>query len=188
MMLAQFTEETPAEAQRLIAFWRKAGRELWFAKDEGFDALFTESFIELHEQAAKGQLDHWTSTARGSLALILLLDQFPRNAFRDTPRAYATDAHARRIATLATGWGQDLMIEFELRVFVYLPFGHSESIADHVRGGELLEHMGSPYTDHAQKYRGIIEEFGRFPHRNSILGRVATSEEEAFLRNGGFSG
>ena len=188
MMLAQFSNQTPEEALQLITFWRKAGRELWFAKDAAFDALFTESFIELYEQAAKGQLDHWTSTARGSLALIILLDQVPRNAFRGEPKAYATDAHARRIATLATGWGQDLMIDFDLRVFVYLPFGHSESLADHVRGGELLEHLGPPYADHAKKYRGIIETFGRFPHRNPILGRKATSDEEEFLRNGGFSG
>lgn len=188
MMLVQFSSETPDEALRLVAFWRKAGRELWFAKDAAFDALFAESFIGLYELAAKGQLDHWTSTPRGSLALIILLDQFPRNAFRGQAKAYATDAHARRIATLATGWGQDLMIDLDLRVFVYMPFGHSESLADHVRGGELLEHMGSPYTDHARKYRAVIEQFGRFPHRNPILGREPTGAEEEFLRNGGFSG
>ena len=188
MMLAQFSGETPDEAVQLIAFWRKAGRELWFAKDAAFDALFTESFIELHEMAAKGQLDHWTSTAPGSLALIILLDQFPRNAFRGQARAYATDAHARRIAMLATGWGQDRMIDIDLRVFIYMPFGHSESLADHDRGGELLGHMGSPYTDHARKYRAVIERFGRFPHRNPILGRETTEAEEEFLRNGGFSG
>ncbi len=188
MMLVQFSSETPDEALRLIAFWRTAGRELWFAKDAAFDALFTESFIALYELAAKGQLDHWTSTARGSLALIILLDQFPRNAFRRTPKAYATDAHARRIAMLATGWGQDLMIDLDLRMFVYIPFGHSESLADHVRGGELLEHLGPPYTDHAKKYRAVIEQFGRFPHRNAILDRPSTSDEELFLRNGGFSG
>jgi uncharacterized protein (DUF924 family) len=188
MMLAQFTNETPDEALRLIDFWRQAGRELWFAKDPAFDELFTESFMQLYEAAANGQLDYWTSTACGSLALIILLDQFPRNAFRGTPRAYATDAHARRIAMLATSWGHDLMIDLDLRVFVYMPFGHSESLADHKRGGELMEHMGPPYTDHAKKYLAVIERFGRYPHRNPILGRETTSDEEEFLRNGGFSG
>lgn len=188
MMLAQFSNEPPEEALRLIAFWRKAGRELWFAKDAAFDALFTESFIELYELAAKGRLDHWTSTARGSLALIILLDQFPRNAFRGQARAYATDAHARRIATLATGWGQDLMIDLDLRVFMYLPFGHSESLADHERIGELVAHLGPPATEHAKTHAEVIRRFGRFPHRNAILGRDTTSAEEEFLRHGGFSG
>lgn len=188
MMLAQFSSETPEEALRLIGFWREAGRELWFAKDATFDALFTESFVELYEQAAKGQLDHWTSTARGSLALIILLDQFPRNAFRDTPKAYATDAHARRIATLATGWGQDLMIEFDLRLFVYLPFGHSEQMADQQRAVELVTHLGPDQAERAGHYNEIIRTYGRFPHRNAILGRQSTPDEEQFLHNGGFSG
>lgn len=188
MKPALVTNETPGEALRLIDFWRKAGRELWFARDAAFDELFTDSFMELYEAAAKGHLDHWTTTAHGSLALAILLDQFPRNAFRDSPKAYATDEHARRVATLATSWGQDMMIEFDLRVFVYLPFGHSESLTDHIRGGELIAHMGSPYVDHAEKYIDVIRRFGRYPHRNAILGRASTSDEEEFLRNGGFSG
>lgn len=181
--------ETALEAMQLIAFWRdEAGPELWFEGTPEFDRLFTNRFLALHEQAAAGELDWWTSTPSGSLALIILLDQFPRNAFRGTPRMYATDAHAHRIATLMTAWGQDMLVDRELRVFCYMPFGHSERLVDHERGHELIAHLGRPWTEHARRYTETISRFGRYPHRNAILGRASTSDEEAFLRAGGFSG
>ena len=180
--------ETSAEAHDLVAFWRDAGPELWFEGGPEFDQRFRARYLDLHEQAAAGRLDGWTATPAGSFALILLLDQFPRNAFRGTPRVYETDAHAHRIATLMTAWGQDMMIERDLRMFCYLPFGHSERLADHERAHELVAHLGRPWTDHARYYTEIIRRFGRFPHRNEILGRQSTADEELFLINGGFSG
>lgn len=187
-MLRLVTEESAIGAHDVVQFWKAAGPELWFAKDDDFDHRFRTRFLALYEEAAAGGLDHWTTTATGSLALILLLDQFPRNSFRGTPRMYATDAHARRIATLAAAWGQDLLVDRELRLFMYMPFGHSESMRDHDRGGELIEHLGPAFMERARKYTDIIQRFGRFPHRNSILGRETTSDEEEFLRGGGFSG
>jgi uncharacterized protein (DUF924 family) len=180
--------ETAPEALEVIAFWREAGRELWFAGTPAFDELFRERFLELYEEAADGELDGWTVTPAGSLALLILLDQFPRNAFRGTPKMYATDAHAHRIATLMTAWGQDMLIHRDIRMFCYMPFGHSERLADHERGHELIAHLGEPWTVRARRYTETIKRFGRFPHRNAILGRETTSDEEAFLRAGGFSG
>lgn len=183
------THETAPEALELIEFWHhEAGPGLWFNGPPEFDDRFRQRFLALYERAATGALDWWTATPAGSLALILLLDQFPRNAFRDTPRAYETDAHAHRIATLATAWGQDMLIDRELRLFMYLPFGHSERLADQERAGELVMHLGEQQAKRAGWYTEIIRRFGRFPHRNAILGRESTSDEELFLRNGGFSG
>ena len=179
---------TPAAAIEIVSFWKRAGIELWFANDPEFDRRFTATFLALHEEAARGDHDHWTETPEGSLALIILLDQFPRNAFRGTPRMYATDAHARRIAAWTVAWGQDLLIEPDLRLFVYLPFGHSEALSDQDRAIELVAHLGPSMAERAEKYRSIIRKFGRFPHRNAILGRETLTAEEEFLRNGGFSG
>lgn len=180
--------EAPAGALDLVDFWREAGRDLWFNGNPEFDARFTRRFLALYERAANGELDGWTTTPAGSLALVLILDQFPRNAFRGTPKMYATDAHAQRIATLMTAWGQDMWIDRDVRVFCYMPFGHSERMSDHERGHELIAHLGEPWTVHARRYTETISRFGRFPHRNAILGRASTSAEEDFLRNGGFSG
>lgn len=187
-MLRAIHEERSSEAHAVVEFWREAGLELWFTQNDVFDARFRSRFLALYERAAAGELDHWTTSPTGTLALLILLDQFPRNAFRGTPKVYATDAHARRIANVAVAWGQDLMIDRELRLFMYLPFGHSENLADQRRAHELVEHLGPAFTERAMKYTEIIERFGRFPHRNEILGRETTSDEELFLRNGGFSG
>lgn len=187
-MLRAIQDHGTSEAHAVVSFWKEAGMELWFAQDDTFDALFRRRFLSLYERAAAGELDHWITSPAGTLALILLLDQFPRNAFRGTPHAYATDAHARRIATVAVTWGQDLLVDRELRLFIYLPFGHSENLRDQERAGELVEHLGPTFLERAQKYTDIIARFGRFPHRNAILGRETTSDEELFLRNGGFSG
>src|SRR5690606_752273 len=123
--------EPTQSAADVIAFWREAGPDRWFRKDPAFDAEFRRRFLDLHELAASGALDAWAETADGALALLILLDQFPRNAFRDTPRMYATDAQACRIAHAAIARGFDAQIEADLRNFMFVPLMHSEDPADH---------------------------------------------------------
>ena len=182
------TEDDSAAIAELLAFWREAGAERWFAKDDAFDRLFRERFLERHEAAAAGGLDGWAGTAEGVLALMLLLDQFPRNAFRGTERMYATDPLARRLAAAALAAGHDRRIEADLRVFLYLPFSHSEAIADQRRAVELFRQLGPENESHARRHHDIVARFGRFPHRNPILGRDTTVEEQRFLDGGGFAG
>jgi len=178
----------PAAALDLVAFWREAGHELWFAKDDGFDRLFRDRFLALHEQAADGALADWQDSPEGALALLLLLDQFPRNAFRGTPRMYATDPMARAVVAAALDARHDLALPVDLRLFVYLPFGHSESLADQDRSVALARGLGEPNLTHAERHCGIIRRFGRFPHRNPILGRAMLPEEQQYLDGGGYAG
>jgi uncharacterized protein (DUF924 family) len=179
---------TPAEAAAIVDFWREAGPSLWFAKDPEFDRRFRERFIARYEAAARGELSAWLTTAEGALALLLLLDQFPRNVFRDTPRMYATDAMACEIAAAAVDAGHDQAVEAEMARFFYLPFGHSESLADQERAVALVRRLGEPDISRAERHCGIVRRFGRFPHRNPILGRAMTEEEQRFLDEGGFAG
>lgn len=178
----------PAEALEVVAFWEGAGPALWFAKDHEFDRRFREHFLALHEAAARGDLDGWNETPAGSLALMVLLDQFPRNSFRGTPRMYATDATARMHAAAAIRAGHDRMVAVDLQKFFYLPFGHSENLADQERGVELCGRLGGRDLAQAEHHRDIVRRFGRFPHRNTILGRATTQEEEEYLANGGYAG
>jgi uncharacterized protein (DUF924 family) len=178
----------PSEANAVIRFWRDAGPALWFAKDPAFDTRFRERFLTLHEAAASGELNDWTAIAPGSLALILLLDQYPRNSFRGTPRMYATDAAARAAADAALKAGHDQAFPADLRVFFNLPFAHSEDLADQDRSVALAEGLGEPNISHAQRHRSIVARFGRFPHRNPILGRVMRADEQQFLDEGGYAG
>jgi uncharacterized protein (DUF924 family) len=182
--------EAPAapDAAAVVAFWREAGPPLWFAKDREFDRRFRERFRALHEAAAAGGLRAWEATAEGSLALVLLLDQYPRNAFRGTPRMYATDALARAAADRAIARAHDQEVEPELRLFFLLPFGHSEEIADQERCLALAAPLGEPTRSRAQHHRDIVRRFGRFPHRNAILDRPSTPEEVEYLANGGYAG
>jgi uncharacterized protein (DUF924 family) len=182
------TEVPPVKAAEVVAFWRQAGPSLWFAKDADFDRRFRERFLDAHEAAAHGALDGWLATPEGALALLLLLDQFPRNAFRGTTRMYATDAAARRIATAAVDAGLDRHMPRELRVFFYLPLAHSEDLADQERCVALCRHLGPPDSTGSERHRDIVKRFGRFPHRNAILGRSMTEEEQAFLDQGGYAG
>jgi uncharacterized protein (DUF924 family) len=175
-------------AAAVVDFWREAGHALWFAKNDDFDRRFRERFLTLHEAATRGELSGWLSTAEGALALMVLLDQFPRNAFRGTPRMYATDAMAREIAQAAIEAGYDRSVEPELQVFFYLPFGHSEDLTDQERAVALCARLGQPHLSFAEGHRNIVRRFGRFPHRNTILGRKTTEEEQRFLDDGGFSG
>ena len=172
----------------VIAFWRDAGPERWFRKDASFDAQFRQRFLAAHEAAAAVRLPDWEGTADGALALLLLLDQFPRNAFRDTPRVYATDAQARDVARRAVERGFDRTTEPPLRNFFYLPFMHSEQLADQERCAELTADAGDETRRYALHHRDIIRRFGRFPHRNAVLGRATTPEEAQFLAEGGFAG
>ena len=180
--------EAPAAAAAVVTFWREAGPGHWFSKDAAFDQRFRERFLALHDLAARGALDHWRETAEGAMALVILLDQFPRNAFRGTSRMYATDERARHIAHFANAADYDKAFEPALRVFLYLPFGHSESLADQDRAVALCDTLGEPIISHARHHHEIIRRFGRFPHRNPILGRPMTEEEQRYLDNGGFKG
>ncbi len=172
----------------VLRFWREAGPDRWFRKDPAFDRQFHDRFVGLHFAAARRELDAWATTADGALALLILLDQLPRNAFRGSGHMYATDALARHFARRLVEAGFDAQVEPELRVFCYLPFSHSEDLADQRRAVELNRRIGRPSLDHAEGHLRIVERFGRFPHRNPMLGRVTTAEEQAFLDQGGFAG
>ena len=172
----------------VVDFWREAGRERWFTKDAAFDRRFRERFLDLHLTAARGELGHWLATADGALALMVLLDQYPRNSFRGTAHMYATDPLARAAALQAIEAGHDQAFPAELRVFFYLPFSHSEVLEDQQRAVALGRLLGADYEKHAVRHHDIVARFGRFPHRNPIMGRDTTGEERAFLDEGGFSG
>jgi len=175
------------DAADVIDFWSVAGFARWFGKDAGFDADFRRRFLAAHETAASGALDSWAETPEGALALVILLDQFPRNAFRDSARMFATDAKALGIADAAIAAGHDQHIEEALRLFLYLPFEHSERIADQQRAVALISPLGGEPLRYAEIHRDVIDRFGRFPHRNTLLGRVSTPEELDFLATGGFA-
>lgn len=177
-----------AEAGAVVDFWRGAGPSLWFAKDAAFDQRFRDRFLPSYEAAARGELPEWPATADGALALLLLLDQFPRNAFRGTPRMYATDTMARQVAHAAVEAGHDRAVEPQLSLFFYLPFGHSEDLADQERSVALARRLGQPSLSHAERHRDIISRFGRFPHRNPTLGRTMTEAEQRYLDEGGYAG
>jgi uncharacterized protein (DUF924 family) len=176
---------TPSD---IIAFWSEAGPELWFAKDDGFDRRFGEQFMQAHERALAGELDRWQRTPGGALALILLLDQFPRNVFRGTPRMYTSDSAALRVAEAALAVGHDRHFDADMRLFFYLPFAHSEQLVHQERSVALCRELGGESLAHAEGHRDIIRRFGRFPHRNSILKRETTAAELQFLGEGGFAG
>ena len=182
------TAQLPDEALAVTRFWREAGPDSWFKKSDAFDREFRERFLSLHEAAARGDLDGWADSAEGALALLLLLDQFPRNVFRGTARMYETDARARQVASQAVDQGLDEQVETGVRVFFYLPFSHSENLDDQRRGVALNQKIGQPWLEHAVGHAEIVERFGRFPHRNPLLGRETTQEEQAFLDAGGFAG
>jgi len=176
------------KASDVVDFWCEAGEDAWFRKDDRFDAAFRARFLEAHEAAARGELDGWAETPDGALALILLLDQLPRNAFRATPRMFATDANAVKIAEAAIAAGHDMALNEDIRVFVYLPFEHAEDLALQERAVGLCTPLREDYLRFAILHRDIIARFGRFPHRNEILGRISTPEELDFLSSGGFAG
>jgi uncharacterized protein (DUF924 family) len=181
----------PARACALFDFWfgpegdpeRECHREIWFESTPEFDAAILRNFLGDHAAAAAGALAHWQDGAETALALVLLLDQVPRNAFRGTPRAYMTDALARAAAERAIERGFDGCVPPAWRLFFYLPFEHSEQLADQRCGLELFASLSdrSESLEHARQHYEVIARFGRFPHRNAILGRPSTPEELAWL-------
>ena len=177
------------EPRTLLDFWRTAGTEKWFARDALFDAAFDDRFRDTHFAASRCELESWMDNAEGALALTLLLDQFPRNCFRDSAHSYATDGLARHYAQRAIDAGFDLRVEAALRSFFYLPFEHSEEMADQDYAMELFGKIGDDeLMKYAVLHRDLIARFGRFPHRNRALGRESTPEEIEYLAGGGFSG
>jgi uncharacterized protein (DUF924 family) len=181
--------EPLARAEDVTAFWRAAGPEKWFGKDADFDRAIEARFRATHEAAAAGRLADWEATPQGALALLVLLDQFPRNMFRGSARAFATDPLARAVAERAIAQGFDVSAAAAERMFFYLPFEHSENLADQERSLALSRQAGGGKTDkYAEIHAGIIRRFGRFPHRNAVLARASTPEEQAFLDAGGFAG
>ena len=180
-------------AEEIVGFWRQAGRERWFAKNDAFDRDIRARFEAAHHAAARGDLDAWAATADGALALLLLLDQFPRNMYRGSAHAFATDPVARLWARRAIAEGHDLRAGEDVRFFFYLPLEHSEDLADQLECLRLVEAWiaqgGGPDNLRWVRIHGeIIGRFGRFPHRNAALGRETTAAERAFLAEGGFSG
>jgi uncharacterized protein (DUF924 family) len=178
-----------AEPGDVLAFWRAAGPDKWFEKDPDFDTEVGARYGDLLRAAAEGRLANWEDTPQGALALAIVLDQFPRNMFRGDARTYATDAVARAVAGRALGRGFDQQVGVAERQFLYLPFMHSEDAADQERCVALARNYGdAEFTHYADHHAEIIRRFGRFPHRNVVLGRATTAEEQAFLDAGGFKG
>ena len=183
----------PAIPQDVIGYWREAGPKQWFAARPAFDEAIRLKFEPVHHAAARGEYDAWSQEAEGSLALLILLDQFPRNLYRKSAHAFATDPKARGIARAAIAEGFDRQVEPTLRPFFYLPFEHSEEMADQDASVALCERLAQETGDEdtlkwARMHRDIIVRFGRFPHRNPALGRATTAEEQAYLDDGGFAG
>ncbi|MGA0607553.1 DUF924 family protein [Phenylobacterium sp. VNQ135] len=173
----------------IIGFWRNAGPSKWYARSTAFDEAIRLKFEPTHHAAARGEYDAWSETAEGALALLILLDQFPRNLYRGSGHAFATDGKARQIARAAVANGWHLSCEAPFGQFFLLPFEHSEDPADQERSVALARELGDPETlKWAEIHRDIIVRFGRFPHRNPALGRVTTPEEQQFLDEGGFAG
>jgi uncharacterized protein (DUF924 family) len=178
-----------ATPDQILAFWRAAGPDKWFEADDVFDGEIGARFMRTYQAAARGALDHWQESTDGTLALLILLDQFPRNLFRGEARAYTTDTQARAIADRALSRAIDGEFPIEERQFFYLPFMHSEDLADQERCVALYcNSTDAKGLDHAEIHAAIIRRFGRFPHRNRALGRTTTPEEQAFLDGGGFGG
>ena len=170
-------------------------RKAWFVKNPDFDQQIRQQFLADYENAATGQYDDWKETPRNAVALLLLLDQFPRNLFRNQARSFATDSQALALAKNLVNRGQDKSLPAVQRFFVYVPFEHSEVLADQNRCVELMQTLIATVPDmdealkggldYAIRHRNVIQRFGRFPHRNEILGRQSTPEEHEFLQQPG---
>lgn len=177
---------SPDMAKGLLAFWREAGMGKWFRGGAAFDAECRARWQDAHFAASRREHDDWMADADGALALVLLLDQIPRNIFRGSGHAFATDPLALHVATCALDAGFDARVEPALRFFFYLPFEHSEAMADQQRAVALFSALGDPnLLGYAVAHRDAIAQFGRFPHRNAALGRTNTPAEQAWLDAGG---
>lgn len=176
-------------AEDILYFWfTEAGPEAWWQKSKAFDDLVRRRFLPLYEQAIRGELWAWRSNARGRLAEIIVLDQFSRNMFRDTARAFEGDALALVLSQEAVRAGAGQYLERDERVFLYMPHMHSESVAVHAEAVRLFSEPGlEANLDFEYRHKAIIDRFGRYPHRNEALGRKSTVEELAFLKEPGSS-
>jgi uncharacterized protein (DUF924 family) len=173
----------------VLAFWLMAGPDKWFEKDPGFDAEIAARFAGVWRAAADGELAPWEETPEGALALAIVLDQFPRNMFRGQARMYEADVLARAVVARALMRGFDQQVALLERRFFYLPFMHSEDLADQERCVALARGYGDEeFMCYAAQHADIVRRFGRFPHRNAALGRATSPEEQAFLDAGGFAG
>lgn len=181
------TEDKPSP-EEVIAFWEQAGPEAWYTQDDAFDQQIRDRFGDLWEAARGGACEGWPSNAKGALAKIILLDQFPRNMFRNDPRAFATDEKAKKVACYAIDRGWDLKFDGLMRQFFYMPFMHSERIADQDHCVRLMKERMTEGNNllHARAHRQIIRAFNRFPYRNETLGRKSSPAEVEFLTNGGY--
>jgi uncharacterized protein (DUF924 family) len=191
--------DVPLEAQSVLDYWFGAPgtaefgtpRALWFQKSEATDHDIAQRFGPLIERALRGELEPWTERLLGALAYIILLDQFTRNTLRDTPRAFAGDERALKAARAMVASRQDRSLPPLQRTFVYMPFEHSENLAMQDEANNLFSELATlapdmrEYAEYAEKHRAIVRRFGRFPHRNEILGRQSSPEELAFLREPG---
>ncbi len=197
--------EALPDPQDVLDFWfgapgspeYGAARKMWFRKDEAFDTRLRERFGALLEAACAGELDAWAASPAGTLALVIVLDQFSRNCYRGTPRAFAADHRALAMARRLVAGGEDRRLPTRYhRVFAYLPFEHAESMDAQLESlrlfGELRDELRHDpdvegYFDYAMRHAQVVERFGRFPHRNALLGRSSTEAELAFLREPGSS-
>ncbi|MBM3543596.1 MAG: DUF924 domain-containing protein [Alphaproteobacteria bacterium] len=170
----------------VVRFWfEELTPKNWFRRDTIVDAAIKVRFGEIYEQLKEGVPDDWLSSPEGFLAAIIVLDQFPRNMFRDDARAFATDEEALTLAKRAIAQGLDERLAPKERAFLYMPFQHAEDAKDQARSAGLFTALGNPYNlDFALRHQAVIDRFGRFPHRNQVLGRSSTTEEMAFLEKG----
>jgi uncharacterized protein (DUF924 family) len=180
----------PQRAEEIVRFWDEAGPKAWYVADDRLDEVIRDRYLGVWEEAAAGGLTDWRSNCTGALAYLLVTDQFPRNMFRDDPRAFATDQMARDAAVTAVMHDFDLKTPEPIRQFFYLPFMHSEDPFDQDRSVRLflarMPETGRENLRHARAHRDIIRRFGRFPYRNRVLGRPSTPDEERFLEEGGY--
>jgi uncharacterized protein (DUF924 family) len=170
--------------QEIIEFWfEEIEKSQWWAKDEAFDELIRKRFLKVHARAIRCELFLWRETCLGALAEIIVLDQFSRNMFRHRPESFSYDSLALALSQAAIARGFDTELSIEKRSFIYMPFMHSESLVIHSIAESLFSNLGVESSiEYERRHKAIIEKFGRYPHRNSVLGRVSTPEEEAFLR------
>jgi uncharacterized protein (DUF924 family) len=176
-------------AADVLRFWfDETEREQWFKKDEAFDQRVRDRFLGLHAQVAGLPVDACLADAESALAAVIACDQFPRNMFRGSPRAFATDGRALALAEAALARGWDAVMSDDQRLFLYLPFEHAEDRAAQARSVALMSKLADKdLARWAEAHKAIIERFGRFPHRNAILGRASTPQETAFLEEPGSS-
>ena len=173
----------------ILSFWfQDIQPAQWWKVDPAFDELIRSRFGALHEQARRCELFGWRATPEGRLAEVIVLDQFARNIHRGTPLAFAADPLALALAQEAVAAGADLQLQFEQRPFLYMPYMHSESAAIHAVGEPLMKDRAPQGThDFELRHKAIVDRFGRYPHRNAILGRASTAEELEFLKQPGSS-